>query len=608
MIDSRSIDDNEEEEPRIQDELGMTSHIVKIRLKLHRDYQYLELKAKVDTGAEVNILPRRTLDLLGLKESDLEPTTVSLVTYDKKRVRVLGSIGLYAKEPYSGRRKLSLFFVTAQENIPLISYATTKALKLLDAPNFAERRHLLAVKVYRPTPSRKKRQGRQRREKKEEDFNIFRKEYDEWKDPSEVDNTPEADRAELPGSEDQRDQTRRSHKEVDTATSVTNMDQLKSLFPHSFDTLGNLPGTYHIHVNKEIKPVQHARRIVPIEKREKIEAELEMMVKKGVITPQIEPTPWVSSLTYPMKPNGDIRICLDPKDLNKAIIRENHKAPTLTEITHKLSGAKVFSKLDAQKGFWSVHLDKPSSILTTFNTHKGCFRFLRMPFGLKMSQDVFQMKMDQLIERCPGVIAIHDDITVYGKTPEEHDFHLLCLLNTAATHGLVFNSSKCEIKQSSIAFYGKRFTQRGVEPDPVKIQGIVDMNAPKNVKELQSFLGMVNFMQPFIPHLSHHSKPLRELLKKENQFSWDQQQNSSFQTIKSLIKKAGFLSYYNRELPVIVQADASNYGLGAALIQDGKPVAFASKSLSPTEQRYANIEREMLSVVFACERFHTYLT
>ena len=130
---------------------------------------------------------------------------------------------------------------------------------------------------------------------------------------------------------------------------------------------------------------------------------------------------WVSSLTYPKKQDGSLCICLDPHDLNKAIIWEHYKAPTLDEITHKLSGAKVFSKLDAKDGFWSIHLDTPSSFLTTFNTHKGYYQFLCMPFGLKMSQDVFQMWMDQITNRLPGIIAIHDDICVYGKDTTEHN-------------------------------------------------------------------------------------------------------------------------------------------------------------------------------------------
>ena len=136
------------------------------------------------------------------------------------------------------------------------------------------------------------------------------------------------------------------------------------------------------------------------------------MVDQGIITPVTEPTEWVSSLTYPQKADGSLHICSDPRDLNKAIIQEHYKAPTLDEITHKLSGAKVCSKLDVKDGFWIIHLDTASSYFTTFNTHKGCYWFLYIPFRLKMSQDVFQMQMDQITDRLPGIIAIHDDMCI----------------------------------------------------------------------------------------------------------------------------------------------------------------------------------------------------
>ena len=135
-------------------------------------------------------------------------------------------------------------------------------------------------------------------------------------------------------------------------------------------------GEYDIKTDLTVLPVQHRRHKVPIEYKDEIEKELGEMVQQGIITKQTEPTPWVSSLTYPKKANGKLRICLDPKDLNKAIICENHKAPTLEEITHVLTGATKFSKVDSNKAFFGMHLTKEASLLTTFNTHLGRYRFL----------------------------------------------------------------------------------------------------------------------------------------------------------------------------------------------------------------------------------------
>ena len=213
-------------------------------------------------------------------------------------------------------------------------------------------------------------------------------------------------------------------------------------------------------------------------------------------------------MTYPKKANSKLRICLDPKDLNKAIIPENHKAPTLEEIAHLLTGATKFSKIDGNKAFFSIHLTKEASLLTMFNTHLGRYRFLRVPFGLKMSQDIFQMQMDDIVAQCPGVLAIHDDIFIYVKDDTDHDANIINLFNVAQKEGLVFNSAKCNIKQDSVTFFGGVFSVKGYSPDPAKIQGITDMTPPQTEQELQSFLGAVNYLQTFVPHLSHHTKPL----------------------------------------------------------------------------------------------------
>ena len=139
----------------------------------------------------------------------------------------------------------------------------------------------------------------------------------------------------------------------------------------------------------------------------------------------------VSLLMYLKKINGKLRICLDPKDLNKVIIRGNHKAPTLEEITHILTGAIKFSKVDSNKAFFSMHLTKDPSLLMTFNIHLGWYQFLRVPFGLKMSQGIFQMRMDDIVAQCPRVLAIHDDIFIFGKDDRDHDANIINLFNVA---------------------------------------------------------------------------------------------------------------------------------------------------------------------------------
>ena len=253
---------------------------------------------------------------------------------------------------------------------------------------------------------------------------------------------------------------------------ISSVEDLLRLYPNSFDRLGSLKGEYDIKVDPTVPPVQHARRKVPIESKAAIEEAIDYMVKQDILEPQIKPTPWVSSVTYPVKPTGEVRLCLDARDLNKAIIQENHQPQAVEEIVHQLAGAVVFMKADALKAFLQVHLTKESSKLLVINTH---YRFKRMPFGAKMSQDVFQMKMDLIMERCPVVINIHDDIVVYGVSKEDHDANLIHLLNVAQIEGLVLNSKKLELKHPRVSFFSAEYSEEGMHPCLKKIQGITEM-------------------------------------------------------------------------------------------------------------------------------------
>ena len=267
----------------------------------------------------------------------------------------------------------------------------------------------------------------------------------------------------------------------------------------------------------------------------------------------------------------------------------------------------MFSKLDAKHGYWSIKLDEESSKLTTFNSPIGRFRFKRLPFGLNVSQDAFQQCMDQILSQCPGTIGITDDVIVHGKDDEDHDRNLHHLMKVAQKCGLVFNAAKCFIKTPQIKFFGMVYDANGVHPDPEKCAEIQAIPAPKNVTEIQQFLGIIQFMAPFISKLADQTAPLRALTKKDVPFEWNSSLQKVFENVKASICKDIALTYFDVTKPTTIQVDASKIGIGAALLQDGRPIAFASKALTETEQRYANIERELLAVVFGCERFHTYV-
>ncbi|XP_012942933.1 uncharacterized protein K02A2.6-like [Aplysia californica] len=253
---------------------------------------------------------------------------------------------------------------------------------------------------------------------------------------------------------------------------IRNKEDLISKYPETFKGMGKFEGRYHIHTSKDVPPVIHPQRKVPIQIKAKIKEELKEKRENRIIEKiqEGQPTQWVNSLVYRTKPNGSLRLCLDPKDLNKAILREHYTTPTLEEIlpSLSLSDAQYFSILDAKCGYWNVEFDEESSYLTTFNSPEGRFRFLRMPFGLRMSQDIFQKKMDQTFEGCQGVIGITDDIVVFGKTEQEHDQNLQEMIRRCVETGLKLNPEKCCIKQNQIKFYGVIVTQDGLKPDSLK--------------------------------------------------------------------------------------------------------------------------------------------
>ena len=353
--------------------------------------------------------------------------------------------------------------------------------------------------------------------------------------------------------------------------------------------------------------VIHAPRKCPITLRPKVKEHLLKMEALGVITHIDQPTDWVLSITYIQKANGELHLCLDPCDLNRAICHDHHKMPTVEEVAHKFANSHFFTKLDAHHGYWSIVLDEESSLLTTFNSPFGRYHFLHLPFGLVCSQDIIQKKMEQILEECPRWIWIADDITIHGCTEAEHDAHLHNLMQVACKYGVVFNPQKMHVKAPDVNFFGCLYDANGVHSDPEKVDAVHALPAPTNVTELQEFLSMVTYLSPFICGLSTLTACLWELLKKDTSFTWNASYETTFEQIKQAIVSDTTIRYFNPSLPVTIQVDASQVGLGAALLQNNKPIAFTSKALTDAEHRYANIEREMLAVVFGAELFHTYV-
>ena len=330
-------------------------------------------------------------------------------------------------------------------------------------------------------------------------------------------------------------------------------------------------------------------------------------MKEGIITEVHDHTEWINSIVPVRKEDSSLKLCLDPKDLNKAIEWNQWYARTLDDIMPELTQSKYFTVEDATSDFWHVPLDLRSSLLTTFNMPWGKYRWLRMPFGLKVSGDVFQERLDKVLRLVPGVLGIADDIVIHGLTENIHNETVLILCETARLNNLFLNSKKMQFKSTDCKFFGHRLTPDGIKVDRKKIDAIIQMDPPQNVANLQSFNGMVNYLKKFCPVLSELSEPLRRLCKSGVDWSWELEQQDAFEAIKQVIMTLPVLAYFDKTKKHTIQCNASKKGLGAVLLQESKPVMYMSRALTETEQRYSNIEKELLAIVFALERFnHTF--
>ncbi|XP_028411133.1 uncharacterized protein K02A2.6-like [Dendronephthya gigantea] len=385
-------------------------------------------------------------------------------------------------------------------------------------------------------------------------------------------------------------------------------DDILNHYPDLFSGLGCIQsvGKHHIEVDPNIKPVIHPPRKVPAALRHRILKELERMVDLGVIEKQSEPTSWVNSMVTVVKPNK-LRICIDPRDLNRAIRREHYPLPTVEEVVSRLPKARVFSTLDASSGFWQIELDDSSSTLCTFNTPFGRYRFKRLPFGISSAPEVFQKVMTTLLEGLDGVECIADDILVWGKDISQHNQRLRSVLDRCQERNLKLNREKCEIQRTQLTYVGHLLTADGLQPDPEKIRAIQQMPEPADKQAVMRFMGMVQYLAKFLPNLSEISAPLRSLLESKTEWHWGESQKKSFQQLKSLVASTPVLKYYDVNCPVTLSVDASSHGLGAVIMQDQQPIAYASRALTSNQQKYAQIEKELLAVVYGCSKFHQYI-
>ena len=398
--------------------------------------------------------------------------------------------------------------------------------------------------------------------------------------------------------------------QVDTADVDTVLQKHATVFKNELGLVKNM--TAKIHVDAQAKPRFCKARTVPYALRDKVNTELDRLSHAGIIQP-VEFAEWAAPIVPVVKTDGSIRICGDYKvTANQAAKLDKYPLPRIDDLFSSLEGGKTFSKLDLAHAYQQVPLDDESKKFTTINTTKGLYQYNRLPFGIASAPSIFQRVMEGILNGIPGVSVYIDDILVTGKTNTEHLKNLEEVLSRLERAGLRLKRSKCAFMLPSIEYLGHRISAEGLQPTQEKVRAILEAPAPTSVPQLRSFLGVLNYYAKFLPNLSSMLAPLYRLLQKKATWTWGPEQKKAFQEAKTRLTSSCVLTHYDPQKQLVLSCDASPYGLGAVLshrLDDGteKPVAFASRSLAPAEKRYAQLDKEALSIIFGVKKFHQFL-
>lgn len=383
-------------------------------------------------------------------------------------------------------------------------------------------------------------------------------------------------------------------------------------FPTLFNQIGEFKGEVEIRLKSDnvVPYVQSVPRIVPVGLLGKLEKEIHRLESQGIIEKIQEATEWVSPIVVVPKGN-EIRLCVDYTKLNKCVMRPFFPISKVEATLSKLSGAKFFSKIDMNKGFYQIKLAKESQKLTCFISPFGRFIFKRLPFGISCAPEYFVTKFSNVLLGIKNIVFHIDDVLVFADTIEKHDETLRLVLERLKNEGITINESKSQFGVSEIEYLGHKLSANGISVSTSRIDAIVNFPRPDTKVELQRFLGCMNFVGRYIENRSDILEPLHELLKKDVVYDWNDHHEKSFKQIKEMIVKTPTLAFFDPSKQIIVSADASSYGLGACLQQmsnnQREIVAYVSRSMTSTERQYAQIEREALALTWALEKFSEYV-
>ena len=398
----------------------------------------------------------------------------------------------------------------------------------------------------------------------------------------------------------------------------TRLDSILADYKDVFAT--ELPG---------MPPARHSSEVIPLvpdarpvsrplfryspRELDAIEAEVKMLLDKGLIEPSI--SPWGAPVLFVKKKDGSLRMCVDYRALNKQTVRNQFPIPRIDNLLDRLGGAKVFSSLDLLSGYFQLPLQQSDIPKTAFRTPNGLYQYKVLPFGLTNAPQVFSAALSHvftdMIGRKGFVLLYLDDILIYSKDAAQHEEHLHAVLQRMREHQLYAKMSKCEFNRCEVHYLGHVVGASGVKVDPRKTQAIADWPRPRTVKEVRSFLGLANYFRRFVQGFSKMVSPLYALTRIGCSWDWTEACELAFTSVKAALTHPPVLATPDFSKPFTVVTDASGSAtdgaLGAVLLQDGHPVAFESRRLIPAELRYSTSEQELLAVVHALKIWRCYL-
>lgn len=382
------------------------------------------------------------------------------------------------------------------------------------------------------------------------------------------------------------------------------------------DSLGTMQGVKaKLQLCREAVPKFLKARPVPYALRAAVETELDRLERQGIVE-KTRFSSWGTPLVCIPKRDGDVRLCGDYKmTVNPQLEVDQYPIPTPEELFTAVAGGQKFSRLDLANAYQQMELDEDSREMVTLHTHRGLYRYRRLPFGIASAPAIFQQAMEQVLVGLDHVVVYLDDILVTGTSTDDHLKKLSEVFKRLAAVGLRLKKGKCEFLLDEVEYLGFKISQQGISPSESKVEAIRNAPEPQNQTQLRAFLGLVNYHRKFVPELATLLEPLNRLLCQGQKSHWDRlptEAEHAFQRVKQKLARAPCLDHFRAEIPLVLAADASQYGIGAVLMhryQDGseRPIAYASRTLSKAERNYAQVEKEALALIFGVTKFHLYL-